>query len=140
MAPIQASAQSQRQYTSIEVDSSIDGIETSAAEVLGQSIENPSAGLNTVISVRLEQATLEEALEQISEKSGVSVVYGSDKVSVGKRIDLEVERSTAREAFDRVLQDTGLQLRTFSEEQFVVIEEREASRKTVILARRCYRS
>jgi len=130
MAPIQASAQSQRQYTSIEVDSSIDGIETSAAEVLGQSVENPSAGLNTVISVRLGQATLEEALEQISEKSGVSVVYGSDKVSVGKRIDLEVERSTAREAFDRVLQDTGLQLRTFSEEQFVVIEEREASRKT----------
>jgi TonB-linked SusC/RagA family outer membrane protein len=129
MAPIQASAQSQRQYTGIEVDSSIDGIETSAAEVLGQSVENPSAGLNTVISVRLEQATLEEALEQISEKSGVSVVYGSDKVSVGKRIDLEVERSTAREAFDRVLQDTGLQLRTFSEEQFVVIEEREASRK-----------
>ena len=88
-----------------------------------QTADEKAVGLNTVIRLRLRNVSLKDALERISEKAGLNLVYGSEKVAIGTSIQMEEERVTAREALEIILQDTGLQFRTF-EQETVVIEER----------------
>ena len=119
---VQAFAQSDTQtYAEVQTDADTPLLENNPSRV-----SEGSSGLSTVISIRLRRASLEDALDQISEKAALNLVYGSEKVAVGQPIEMEKEGVTAREALEAVLRDTGLQLRTFAE-QTVVIEEQKTS-------------
>jgi hypothetical protein len=82
--------------------------------------------LNAIISVRFQNVSVAQALDQIAEKAGLNLVYGSERVAVEKRIEMEEEGVTAHEALGQVLEETGLRLRAFSEKR-VVIEETETA-------------
>lgn len=114
-------AQDQHQtYATIQARTATESLQS------GSSSERPAEGLNAVISVRFQDVSLQHALEQISKKAGLNLVYGSETVAVGTVIDMEEERITAQEALRHVLTETGLRLRAFSETR-VVIEERTSS-------------
>lgn len=71
------------------------------------------SALNTVISLQLNGATLEEALTHISNKADLNILYGSERVDVGKEVTLETQEITAQKALEQVLQGSGLGIVAF---------------------------
>jgi TonB-linked SusC/RagA family outer membrane protein len=120
-APHYASLQSGDQPTGAE------GEDRSGGAPLIQPAASLPSALSAVVALHLEGATVEEALEDISARSGLNLVYGSGKVAVGKRITVDAEQLTAREALEAVLEGTGLRLQVLSGGQLVVIDRRDVA-------------
>jgi len=70
-------------------------------------LEDLPAKLDQVISLRLSEATLEEALGRIARQTGLGFVYGRDAVASGVQITTDLEAVPARAALERVLRGTG---------------------------------
>ena len=85
--------------------------------------------LSTVISLRLERLSLEEALRRIAEKADLDLVYGSENVSVEKQVTLNLKHVTAQEALKEVLRGTELGLMKLSGGQIVIIEQKAQDAK-----------
>ena len=115
-----SSAFAQGQYASLQAS---DEEEASAGELV-QSAEELSTALDRTITVDLREATLEEALEHISEEASLDLVYGSQKVAVEKSVTLQLEQVTARRALEKVLAGTGLELMELSSGKLVVVNHK----------------
>lgn len=82
--------------------------------------------LSTIIALRLEGATVEEALQHIAEAAGLELVYGSEKVAVERTVNLSAAQISAQEALHEVLRGTGLGLVQLAGGQLVVVDQAEA--------------
>lgn len=124
---VNATAQDQgrRSYASLRGNDVSLGSGQEHQEAEGDGEEASPAALNRVISLRLDGATLEEALERIAAKSDLNLVYGSQKVAVGKTLTLALREVSVRAALEEVLRGTGLRTRVLSGGQVVVVDRQE---------------
>ncbi len=70
----------------------------------------PSRALDRVIAVRLDGATVAEALQHIARRAGLNIAYLNETVDVGKRVTLVRDSVSVREALRVVFEGTDLQL------------------------------
>ena len=103
------------------------------AEVIGS--EDLPVKLNTVISLRLKELSLEEALRSIAEKADLDLVYGSENVSIEKEVSLNLEHVTAQEALKEVLRGTELGLMKLRGGQIVIVRQQDQAARRVEPAR-----
>jgi TonB-linked SusC/RagA family outer membrane protein len=68
-----------------------------------------SAKMSKTISLRVEGAVLEEALQQIAEKGDIELVYGQYPILSEKEVTLRRESVPVREALEEAIRDTGLE-------------------------------
>ena len=78
--------------------------------------------LRQAVTLRLQGATLEEALRHIAEQTGLKFIYGQNTVVTGRTLSVELEDVPAHTALERVLRDTGRTLVLSSSGQLVLIE------------------
>jgi len=112
----------QERYASLEVEGAE---ETNPTKTIIQPSENLPVSLSQVISLQLEEETLEGALRHITEKVDLDFVYSSQKVTVGKKITLTRDQISVRRALTEVLRDTDLQFLALPSGKLVLIDQRE---------------
>jgi TonB-linked SusC/RagA family outer membrane protein len=78
-----------------------------------------SASVGKVISLHLEDASLDEALQRISEKADLNLLYSSEKVA-GENVTLKTEKTSVHEALGTILQGTGLSIEVFGDHLVLV--------------------
>lgn len=88
-------------------------------ESLLESESDISSSVNKVISLHLEEVSLNEALRRISEKADLNLLYSSEKVA-GEKVTLKAEQTSVREALGTVLQGTGLSIEVFGDHLVLV--------------------
>ena len=96
---------------SAQVESAHEADQSSDYVALSQlaSVDAPTA-LSRSVSLHLTEATLEQALERVSEATGLEFVYGEETVQAGGRVSVHADAVPAREALGRMLEGTGLKL------------------------------
>jgi len=82
-----------------------------------------SSDLSTLVSLRLEDVTLEQALRRIAEESDLNLVYGSYAVLSEKSVALRLEQVPARAALEEALRGTDLRPVLSSNGQVVLVNE-----------------
>lgn len=80
--------------------------------------------LNEVITVRLDQASLEEAVEHIAAQSELRVIYGQQAIAAEKQITLD-RKATVYDALRHVLYGTNLRGILSSSGQLILVDRPE---------------
>ncbi len=87
---------------------------------------------NPLISVDIENATIEEGLEAIAKQSGVRIVFSKDVYAVTKRVTYHAKRRPVNEVVAAILSSTGLQYRASPSGEIIVSREvQDTTRATV---------
>jgi len=85
------------------------------------------------VSVDLRRATLEEAINSITDQTDLKVAYLREEISGGQKVTLYEAEITAREALQKVLQGTNLRVVSATEMQLVLtkrVQSTEEETKT----------
>lgn len=101
---------------------------------LRESKPPPYPSLRQRISIHLQEATVEEALDQIMRRSTIRLAYLRETVDVEKRVTLRRDAAPVWEVLRVVLQDTGLHLTHLSGEQFVLSHVPETEHRVDVFA------
>ncbi len=94
----------------------------------------PYPALRQRISIHLQDATVEEALDQIMRRSTIRLAYLRETVDIEKRVTLHRDAATVWEVLRVVLQDTGLHLTHLSGQQFVLSHVPETEHRVEVFA------
>jgi hypothetical protein len=94
--------------------------------------------LQKIISLTLENASLEEALTRVARIGNVKLNYNRDRIPLTKNISLQLKDVTAYEALEKILEDTGAELLITAGGQLAVVpvkisDNREAEPQTGIV-------
>lgn len=79
-------------------------------EFTGVAEQGAHPELRKVISLHVDAVRVEQALDHILEKSDLRLIYGSHPVLAQKKVTLDMDGVTAREAIARATRGTGLEL------------------------------
>lgn len=83
-----------------------------------------SALLNKIISVKIRDATVLEALEEVAEQAELELIYNAvDLESVNHRLTLNVDDMTINQALWTILEDTGFRYAVSSHGQLVIMRQ-----------------
>jgi outer membrane receptor protein involved in Fe transport len=96
---------------------------------------NLSSDLSTLVSLRLEDVTLEQALQRIAEKGDLNLIYGSYAALSEKSVALRLEQVSARAALEEALRGTDLRPVLSSNGQVVLVNEPGPEAATTMKAR-----
>lgn len=79
--------------------------------------------LDRTISVQVEGAALEEALQHIARKGDFELVYGSHPVLSEKHVTLMLQQVTVQDALKKVTQNTGLKAISAASGQVLLVDQ-----------------
>ncbi|WP_289053210.1 SusC/RagA family TonB-linked outer membrane protein [Carboxylicivirga marina] len=75
---------------------------------------------NKNVSLKLKNATIEEALKQIQTDLGIDIYFQTEMIPQGSTVDFETQSATVAEIMDAVLKDTGLTYRMIDDNMVIV--------------------
>src|SRR5699024_1447142 len=89
-----------------------------------------SPSLSQLISVKITDETLKEALEHITQKAGLKLSYSDQQVPLGKEVSLNAQSITVNRALWKVLEGTGLRF-GMSQNNNLVLMKREQIKQVI---------
>jgi len=84
---------------------------------------------NKNVSLRLKNATIEEALKTIQTSLGIDIYFQSEMIPQGSTVDLDAKSATVDEIMDVVLNNTGLTYRMI-DDNIVIVPKRAVENVT----------
>ncbi|WP_185968925.1 SusC/RagA family TonB-linked outer membrane protein [Carboxylicivirga sp. M1479] len=84
---------------------------------------------NKNVSLKLKNATIEEALKTIQNSLGIDIYFQSEMIPQGSTVDLETQSATVAEVMDVVLSNTGLTYRMI-DDNIVIVPKRSIENVT----------
>lgn len=110
----QSSIQARQQQRSLEKAEQLATVRGSAAATVSGGQAQPLTELETLppalgqpVTLRLQGATLEEALRRVAEQTGLDFVYGQRAVATGTQLTMDLDAVPAKAALERVLRGSG---------------------------------
>ncbi|WP_430814210.1 SusC/RagA family TonB-linked outer membrane protein [Carboxylicivirga sp. RSCT41] len=84
---------------------------------------------NKNVSLKLKNATIEEALKQIQTNLGIDIYFQTEMIPQGSTVDFETQSATVAEVMDAVLKDTGLTYRMIDDNMVIVPRQSSVNTK-----------
>lgn len=78
----------------------------------------------TKLSMKMDQATIQQVFTEIENQSEFKIAYNSTKLDVNKKVNIEVEKQTINKVLDQILVNQGLHYEII--DRYIVITDKEA--------------
>src|SRR5699024_6948583 len=88
-----------------------------------------SPSLSQLISVKITDKTLKEALEHITQKAGLKLSYSDQQVPLGKEVSLNAQSITVNRALWKVLEGTGLRFGLSPNKNLVLMKREQVKQE-----------
>ncbi|MDZ7690882.1 MAG: carboxypeptidase-like regulatory domain-containing protein [Balneolaceae bacterium] len=88
--------------------------------------------LKQIISIQLEGASLEEALEVVSRQADLKLMYSKSALPENTTITLQKSSLTLYDALWKILEDTGLRFGISQNGQLVILKQEEAAKEIIL--------